>query len=118
MRALIVIVAAVLAGCALKPPITHTELVDQALPQGTRIPPAWKAESNASPVSDDWLKSFNDPMLEAIVAEAIANNLDLREAVERVKSAQQNVIVVGAQLLPAGRRAAWREHRARQRSKQ
>jgi NodT family efflux transporter outer membrane factor (OMF) lipoprotein len=100
MRALIVIVAAVLAGCALKPPITHTELVDQALPQGTRIPPAWKAESNASPVSDDWLKSFNDPMLEAIVAEAIANNLDLREAVERVKIAQQNVIVVGAQLLP------------------
>ncbi len=39
-------------------------------------------------------------MLDAIVAEAIANNLDLRQASERVAIAQQSVIVVGAQLLP------------------
>ena len=100
MRTLVFIVAALLAGCALKPPITHTELVDQALPQGTHIPPAWKADSNVRPVQDDWLKSFNDPMLDAIVAEAIANNLDLRQAADRVIIAQQNVIVAGAQLLP------------------
>ncbi|MGB8437607.1 MAG: efflux transporter outer membrane subunit, partial [Burkholderiales bacterium] len=50
--------------------------------------------------ADDWLKSFNDPALDAIVAEAIAPNLDLRQAAERVRIAQQNVVVVGAQLLP------------------
>jgi outer membrane protein TolC len=27
-------------------------------------------------VTNDWLKSFNDPVLNAIVAEAIANNPD------------------------------------------
>ena len=74
--------------------------VDQALPKGTTIPPAWKAEAAAGAVTDDWLKSLNDPMLDAIVAEAIANNLDLRQAAERVTIAQQSVIVVGAQLLP------------------
>src|SRR5262245_51148913 len=100
MRALVVIAAGVLAGCALKAPITHTELVDQALPQGTHIPPAWKATPDTERVEDDWLKSFNDPMLDAIVAEAIANNLDLSQAADRVIIAQQNVIVAGAQLLP------------------
>jgi outer membrane protein TolC len=38
--------------------------------------------------------------LEAIVAEAIANNLDLKGAATKVAIAQQTVIVVGSQLLP------------------
>ena len=89
------------AGCALKAPPPHTEVLDQALPKGTTIPPAWKAEPTAGAVADDWLKTFNDPPLDAIVAEAIANNLDLRQAAEtRSTIAQQAVVVVGAQLLP------------------
>ena len=100
-RALVVaLAAAVLAGCALTPPPPHDAVVDQALPKGTRIPPAWQAEAGAGPVADDWLQSLNDPALDAIVAEAIANNLDLRQAAERVTIAQQSVIVVGSQLLP------------------
>ena len=92
--------AAVLAGCALKVPPTSTELSDQALPASTRIPPTWKAAPAAEPVTDNWLKSFDDPTLGALVAEAIANNLDLRIAAAKVAVAQQSVIVVGAQLLP------------------
>ena len=100
MRALIVVVAAVLAGCALKTPPTHSEVVEQALPAKTRIPPGWQADGSPGTVADDWLKSFNDPALDAIVAEAIAHNLDLRQAAERVRIAQQNVVVIGAQLAP------------------
>ena len=100
-RALVVaLAAAVLAGCALTPPPPHDAVVDQALPKGTRIPTAWQAEAGAGPVADDWLRSLNDPALDAIVAEAIANNLDLRQAAKRVTIAQQSVIVVGSQLLP------------------
>ena len=100
-RSLVVaLAAAVLAGCALAPPPPHDVVVDQALPKGTRIPPAWQAEAGTGPVADDWLRSLNDPALDAIVAEAIANNLDLRQAAEGVRIAQQSVIVVGAQLLP------------------
>jgi len=93
-------VAVMAAGCALKTPPPHDAVVAEALPKTTTIPPAWKAEPGAAPVTDDWLKSFNDPALEAIVAEAIANNLDLRQAADRVAIAQQGVVIVGARLLP------------------
>ena len=95
-----VLAVALLAGCALKVPPTHDEVIVQALPRETGIPPAWKAVAATDPVADNWLQSFNDPVLSALVAEAIANNLDLRIAAAKVTVAQQAVIVVGAQLLP------------------
>ena len=97
----IVAFGAVLAtGCALAPPPQHSAVVSQALSRGTSIPAAWKADGSDGVVADDWLQSFNDPTLDALVAEAIANNLDLRIAAANVVIAQQAVIVVGAQLLP------------------
>lgn len=89
-----------LAGCALQTPPTRTEVVQQALPEGTHIAPAWGAEAGSGAVGDDWLQSFGDPVLDAIVAEGIANNPDLRQAGERVAIARQSLVVVGAQLLP------------------
>jgi len=94
-------VAALLAGCALTPPPPHDEVVDQALPKGTHIPPQWVADpGRRGTVTNDWLPSFNDPALDAIVAEAIANNLDLRQAAAQVEIARETVAVVGAQLRP------------------
>lgn len=100
MRAVVLFVALALAGCSLKTPPAHTEVVDKALPATTRIPPAWRADSRGGEVANDWVKSFDDPALESIVAEAIANNLDLRAAATSVAIAQQAVIVVGSRLLP------------------
>lgn len=96
----VALTAVILAGCALAPAPTRDDVLKKALPEKTEIPPAWKAAGGAEQVTNNWLKSLNDPMLEAIVAEAIANNLDLRQAAERVRAAQQVVIVVGAQLQP------------------
>jgi multidrug efflux system outer membrane protein len=95
-----VLAAALLSGCPLAKPSERAPVVREALPPGTTIPPAWSAVASANDVSDDWLKSFNDPSLDAIVAEAIANNLDLRQAAARVEAARQTVIVVGSQLQP------------------
>jgi multidrug efflux system outer membrane protein len=92
---------AVLAGCALKEPPTHSAIVKQALPQGTRIPDAWRAGGRAGEVGNGWLAQFNDPVLRAIVDEAIAHNPDLRAAAARVAIAQQTVVVVGSKLLPS-----------------
>jgi len=100
MRAALVIAVVALAGCALKVPPAHDEVVGEALPATTRIPPAWTVAHAKSPVADNWLQSFNDTALDALVAEAIANNLDLRIAATKVAIAQQTVIVVGSQLLP------------------
>jgi outer membrane protein, multidrug efflux system len=92
--------AAAVAGCALAPPPPHKDLVTQALPKGTNVPLAWRAVQGGDPVADDWLGALNDTALDAMVSEAIANNLDLRQAVQRVAIAQQTVVVVGAQLQP------------------
>jgi NodT family efflux transporter outer membrane factor (OMF) lipoprotein len=100
MRAAVIALTALVAGCALKAPPTHTDVVEQALPKTTRVPPAWRADPRGGEVTNDWLKSFNDPILQAIVAEAIANNPDLRVAAAKVAVAQQAVIVVGSRLLP------------------
>jgi outer membrane protein, multidrug efflux system len=87
-------------GCAVRKAPGQQEIVARALPAGTKIPLNWTASSIDGDVRNDWLKTFNDAQLSAIVAEAIANNLDLRQAAERVEEARQTAIVVGAQLKP------------------
>jgi NodT family efflux transporter outer membrane factor (OMF) lipoprotein len=88
------------SGCALSRPPTPAEVFEKALPKDTEIPPAWSSMTESSAVTNDWLASFQDPGLDAVVAEGIANNLDLRQAAARVEVAQQTVVVVGSQLLP------------------
>jgi outer membrane protein, multidrug efflux system len=92
--------AAVVTGCALSRPPAHSQLVTNALPQGTTIPLQWSSVTGTNDVANDWIRSFNDARLDALVAEAITNNLDLRQAAARVEVARQNVIVVGSQLKP------------------
>ncbi len=101
MRAPLLIAAVLLSGCALKSPPTHDAVVEQALPANTRVPGAWRAGPRGGEVTDDWLKSFDDPALEGIVAEAIAHNPDLRAAATQVAIAQQAVVIVGSRLLPS-----------------
>jgi len=100
MRAILLVVAMLVGGCALKAPPTHNDVVEQALPKGTGIPPAWHADADGGELTNDWLKALNDPTLESIVAEAMANNPDLRVAAAKVAIAQQTVIVVGSRLSP------------------
>jgi multidrug efflux system outer membrane protein len=92
--------ATVLSGCLSKAP-SRAMVLDQSLPKGTAIPAVWTTRSAANgPVGNDWLKSFDDSQLDAVVAEAIAKNLDLRQAAARVEVTRQNVIKVGSQLQP------------------
>jgi len=96
----IALVAAALTGCALKPAPSQSGLLEQALPENTRIPAAWRADPQAHAVADNWLSLFNDPALDAIVAEALAYNLDLLQAAERVRIAQQNLVLAGSLMMP------------------
>jgi len=97
---LAVLGAAALSGCLSKAP-SHARVLKDSLPQGTQIPPAWTAGSSADGVvTNDWLKSFKEAQLDALVAEAIAHNLDLVQAAAQVEVARQNVVVVASQLKP------------------
>ncbi|WP_264563753.1 TolC family protein [Flavobacterium sp. N3904] len=89
-----------LYGCALSKAPEHSDIVNETLSSKATIPPTWKAGSDTISVSNDWIKTFQDPELEAIIKEAVANNFDLQKAATNVTIASQNVIVVGSKLKP------------------
>jgi NodT family efflux transporter outer membrane factor (OMF) lipoprotein len=92
--------AALLAGCALKAPPERDEVREQALPN-LAVPAQWAQPGGAAgAVSSGWLADFNDPGLDALVREAIANNPDLRAAAARIEQAAAYVKAAGATLYP------------------
>lgn len=92
--------AMLLAGCALKDPPARTGLQRDALP-GVATPGAWRSGgATAAAVEADWLATFGDPKLDALVAEALANNPDLAVAAARVGKAAAYVDSAGSGLLP------------------
>ncbi|HEX5767648.1 MAG TPA: TolC family protein, partial [Burkholderiales bacterium] len=96
----LVVIVAALAGCALKSPPERAEVAKQALPN-LQVPAAWNAQGGAAGViADKWLAGFNDPQLDALVQEALANNPDLQVAAGRVEQAAAFAKVAGATLYP------------------
>jgi outer membrane protein, multidrug efflux system len=94
-----------LAACAVNPPPAPEDVRKDAL-QGTEVRAAWakadaaRADATAAAISDNWLTTFNDPQLTALVNEAIARNPDLRAAGARVEQAAAYARSAQAQLLP------------------
>ena len=95
------LVVGLLAACATDPPPTRAEIHEQS---GTlsKLPltSPWKAGAVAGPIADNWLASFDDVQLNALVAEAMANNPDLRVSATRVEQAAQYVELAKAALRP------------------
>jgi multidrug efflux system outer membrane protein len=90
-----------LCACAVKKPPATTQVVKDSLPPTTSIPEQWTSTGvNSAPVETAWLKSFNDPQMEAVVAEAIKNNLDLQAAATRIQVAANVVTEVHSQMMP------------------
>ena len=98
--ALAIGVLATLGACALEPAPMPADYRGAALP-GVRMPDAWTADGGAAgPVAGNWLASFGDPRLDALVAEAMTNNLDLRVAGARVLVASEYVTLADSTLYP------------------
>jgi multidrug efflux system outer membrane protein len=74
-RIVALIAAIVLAACATTPP---------SPPPAQDVPPG----DAANVVAPDWWKAFGDPQLDALVDEALANNLDLKLAIARIEEAR------------------------------
>lgn len=94
--------AALVNGCAVDPAPPSEEVRKQALPD-MQLDGPWRADASisAEPVQHDWLHTFNDPQLDALVSEAIINNPDLRVAGARVEQAAQYLIVAQSALRPS-----------------
>jgi len=95
--------ALLLAACAVPEAPNAQEALQQALPEGTSVRESFAADGGGSqvgPMPDNWIESFHDPELEALVDEALVNNLNLRAAASRVEAAGGYVTQAGAQMKP------------------
>jgi len=93
-------VLAMLPACALEPPPKPADYRAEAL-AGVHPPAQWTAEGAAAEsVAGAWLATFSDPRLDALVTEAMANNLDLKVAAARVQVASEYVKLADSTLWP------------------
>jgi multidrug efflux system outer membrane protein len=82
--------AATLAACAVNQPAPPT--LDLPAPIATAADNALLAR---------WWNAFDDPVLTALVDEAIANNLDLRGALARIEAARALLLLAQSNLAPS-----------------
>ncbi|MBR3881170.1 MAG: efflux transporter outer membrane subunit [Mailhella sp.] len=93
-----------LTGCSLAPDYQRPEM---------DIPQTWEA-SQSQALQNKWWVRFNDPTLNALVDEALANNRNIAQAMARVEQAQASLGVARDALLPTaaasadGKRTAYR----------
>src|SRR5512139_1671995 len=97
---LALVVFAALSACALEPPPKPEDIRPQAMPN-VAVPAQWALEGMAAgPVAGNWLATFQDARLQALVQEAMAYNPDLRVAAARVEVASEYVNVADSTLYP------------------
>ena len=78
-------VISMLQGCITVGPDYH--------PPQPKMPDAWHQELTRGPAEGEaklqtWWKAFNDPVLDSLIDQAAAGNLDMREAAARIMEAQ------------------------------
>lgn len=97
------VIVASLSACAVGPDYHRPELVQPTHFLGT--PAAEQRAANAAqatPVASPWWTGFGDATLTTLVDTALAQNLDIAQAVARVSQARAALGAAGAALLPSG----------------
>ncbi|MEO5586552.1 MAG: efflux transporter outer membrane subunit [Novosphingobium sp.] len=91
------LLAASLAGCSMEPKYTRTEL---PVPASWPVGDAYLRQSEAALPSYRWQDVFGDPRLQAVIAQALANNQDLAVAAANIAAARAQFKIQRAELLP------------------
>jgi NodT family efflux transporter outer membrane factor (OMF) lipoprotein len=87
-----------LAGCALKFPPFGANIIPESA--RNQIPSSWSAAHRGGGVAPNWIDTFGDPELTALVEDAIARNPDLKAAAYRVEASRAAVRVAASSLYP------------------
>src|SRR5437773_10399697 len=89
----------VLAGCALKNPPVGADIMPESA--RAKIPGSWAGPPHRSgAVVPNWIRTFGDPELTALVADAVERNPDLRAAAARVEASRAAVRIAASSLYP------------------
>src|SRR3954468_9376854 len=95
------IAGALLSGCVTRPPPPPEQIRKDAL-GSLALDHPWKAGDAAQgTVQDNWLASFGDSTLDALVREALAANPDLRVAASRMRQAAEYLVQARSPQYPA-----------------
>src|SRR3982751_1474454 len=101
LRLHIVVLALLAGGCAVGTPPKPDDIRAQSIPH-LAVPAAWTgAPGLTGSLANDWLSSFGDPRLDALVREAMQYNVDLLVAAARVEQAAGYAKAAGAAIYPA-----------------
>jgi NodT family efflux transporter outer membrane factor (OMF) lipoprotein len=96
-----VLAALLAAGCMTRPPPPPEQIRKDAL-GSVALDHPWKADPAAQgAVQDNWLATFGDPTLDALVREALVANPDLRVAAARMRQAGELLVQARAPQFPA-----------------
>lgn len=87
-----VLPAALLSGCITVGPDYHRPKFD--------LPERWPAEKTEASVPAGWWEKYNDPVLDAMVNEALTHNSDLASAVARLDEARAQLGIARADQYP------------------
>jgi NodT family efflux transporter outer membrane factor (OMF) lipoprotein len=90
------VAAGLLAGCTVGP---------DYVPPRTQVPDLWTQELSRGLVDGQadlrtWWTTLDDPVLDRLIAQATEGNLDIRQAVARIRQARANLGVAAGELLP------------------
>src|SRR4051794_28036351 len=87
-----------LSGCALPIPPFGANIAPESVRQ--QLPSSWAAPHRRGPVIPNWIRTFGDPELTALVNDAIERNPDLAAAAARVEASRHAVRVAASSLYP------------------
>src|SRR5947207_2245241 len=88
----------VLAGCALKNPPVGADIMPESA--RAKIPGHWAGPHRSGAVVPNWIRTFGDPELTALVADAVERNPDLKAAAARVEASRAAVRIAASSLYP------------------
>lgn len=85
--------ALLLSGCATAP-----QSPDPVQPQ---LPAAWQESADSTPLAGAWWQSYQAPVLNQLIEQALAQGPDVAMAAARVQQAEASVNAAGASLFPS-----------------
>src|SRR4029078_6059793 len=95
---LVTVSSLVLTGCALKNPPAGADIMPESA--RAKIRGSWAGPHRSGTVVPNWIRTFGDPELTALVADAVARNPDLKAAAARVEASRAAVRIAASSLYP------------------
>jgi multidrug efflux system outer membrane protein len=90
-KSLILLLVMAVTGCVTLPEMKQLQ---------ADLPASWQEGKPQETVAADWWKAYNDPALDALMAEALAHNRDLKLAAARIEEVRANLGLADADRYP------------------